>query len=111
MSSNGVIYSDYTLMTVARDPQSQRYYYKTYDDQTIRMVDLKAFDLNAKTIRQVSTKSEQPVVNMSEKLKPARGRDQRLKPLTSRWRARRMPGRPAVHHERTAFVSGGHPGV
>jgi choloylglycine hydrolase len=66
----GVIYSDYTLMTVARDPQGQRYYYKTYDDQTIRMVDLKTFDLNAKTILQVSTKSEQPVVNMSAKLKP-----------------------------------------
>jgi hypothetical protein len=66
-----VIHSDYTLMTVARDPQNQRYYYKTYDDQTIRMVDLKAFDLAAKTIRQVSTKSEQPVVDMSTKLKPA----------------------------------------
>ncbi len=68
---NGVVYSDYTQMTVARDPQSLRYYYKTYDDQTIRMVDLKALDLNAKTIRQFSTKSEQPVVNMTEKLKPA----------------------------------------
>lgn len=66
----GVVYSDYTQMTVARDPQSLRYYYKTYDDQTIRMVDLKTFDLNAKTIRQVSTKSEQPVVNMSATLKP-----------------------------------------
>lgn len=65
----GVIYSDYTLMTVARDPQSQRYFYKTYDDQTIRVVDLKAFDLNARAILQVSTKSEQPVVNMSAKLK------------------------------------------
>ena len=68
---NGVVYSDYTQMTVARDPQGQRYFYKTYDDQTIRMVDLKALDLNAKTIRQFSTKSEQPVVNMTEKLKPA----------------------------------------
>ncbi|MGD9924569.1 MAG: linear amide C-N hydrolase [Pseudorhodoplanes sp.] len=66
----GAVYSDYTQMTVARDPQSQRYYYKTYDDQTIRMVDLKAFDLNAKTIRQISTRSEQPVVDMSAKLKP-----------------------------------------
>lgn len=66
----GVVYSDYTQMTVARDPQAQRYYYKTYDDQTIRMVDLKAFDLNAKTIVQISTKGQQPVVDMSAKLKP-----------------------------------------
>ncbi len=70
---NGVVYSDYTQMTVARDPQAQRYYYKTYDDQTIRMVDLKALDLDAKTIRQLSTKSEQPVVNMSGKLKQDQG--------------------------------------
>jgi choloylglycine hydrolase len=70
---NGVVYSDYTQMTVARDPQAQRYYYKTYDDQTIRMVDLKALDLDAKTIRQFSTKSEQPVVNMSGKLKQDQG--------------------------------------
>jgi choloylglycine hydrolase len=67
--SDGVIHSDYTLMTVARDPLSQRYYYKTYDDQTIRMVDLKAFDLGAKAIRQISTKSDQPIVDMSAKLK------------------------------------------
>ena len=62
--------ADYTILTTAKDPQSLRYYYKTYDDQTIRMVDLKAFDLNAKTIVQISTKGEQPVVDMSAKLKP-----------------------------------------
>ncbi len=35
------IASDYTQMTGARDPKALRYYWKTYDDQTIRMVDLK----------------------------------------------------------------------
>ena len=41
----GVMHTDYTMVTTARDPQSLRYYYKTYDDQTIRMVDLTKFDL------------------------------------------------------------------
>jgi choloylglycine hydrolase len=67
--SEGVIHSDYTMLTTARDPQSQRYYYKSYDDQTIRMIDLKEFDLSAKNIRLLSTKSQQPFINMSNQVK------------------------------------------
>ncbi|GAB4234127.1 MAG: choloylglycine hydrolase family protein [Chlamydiales bacterium] len=66
---DGVIHSDYTMLTVARDPQSLKYYYKTYDDQTIRYVDLSQFDLNAKQIKFLSTKSSQPLVNMTEMLR------------------------------------------
>ncbi len=65
---NGVIHSDYTMLTVARDPQNMRFYYKTYDDQTIRMVDLSRFDLRARTIKKISTRSDQPIVDMSRKL-------------------------------------------
>ena len=65
----GVIHSDYTMLTVARDPKHFRFYYKTYDDQTIRMVDLSKFDLNAKPIKKISTESEQPIVDMTDKLK------------------------------------------
>lgn len=67
---NGVTYSDYTMMTCVRDPQALQYYFKTYDDQTIRMVDLKTFDLDAKTIKTLSTKGSQPVENVSSDLKP-----------------------------------------
>lgn len=66
--SNGVTNTDYTLLTMARDPQNLRYYYKSYDDQTIRMVQLNSFDLNAKTIKVLNTKGSQPVVDMSDKL-------------------------------------------
>lgn len=66
--TNGVTHTDYTLLTMARDPQNLRYYYKSYDDQTIRMVQLNRFDLNAKTVKLLNTKSEQPVVDMSDKL-------------------------------------------
>ncbi len=66
---NGVIHTDFTMLTVARDPKNLRYYYRTYDDQTIRMVDLKKFDPNAKGIKRLGTKSDQPIVDMSRALK------------------------------------------
>ena len=66
---DGVIHSDYTMLTVARDSKNMRYFYRTYDDQTIRMVDLMKFDPEAKVIRKITTRSEQPVVEMTAKLK------------------------------------------
>lgn len=65
---DGVVHSDYTQLTVARDPQNQRYYYKSYADQTMRMVDMKQLDLNGKEIKLLSTRSEQPIVDMTGKL-------------------------------------------
>lgn len=66
----GVIHSDYTQCTVARDPQNLRYYYKTYDDQTIRMVDLRKFDLNAKEVKKLNTMgTKQSIVDMSAEAK------------------------------------------
>lgn len=50
-----VIYSDFTMITCARDPQSLKYYFKTYNDQNIRFVDLTKFDLNAKTLKTFKT--------------------------------------------------------
>ena len=66
---DGVIYSDYTMLTVARDSKNLRYYFHTYDDQTIRMIDLTKFDLNAKSIKKINTKSTQPIVDVTDKLK------------------------------------------
>ena len=66
-SEDGKTYADMTMFTVMRDPQNLRMYYKTYDDQTIRMVDLNRFDLDAKEVKKLSTKSDQPVVDMSGK--------------------------------------------
>lgn len=62
----GVVYSDYTQFTAVRDPQNLRYYYKSYDDQTIRMVDLHKFDLDAKQVRTLNPMgSQQSIVDMS----------------------------------------------
>jgi choloylglycine hydrolase len=64
----GGVHADETLFTVMRDPQNLRMYYKSYSDQTIRMVDLNRFDLNAKDVMKLPTASDtQPVVDMSGK--------------------------------------------
>jgi choloylglycine hydrolase len=49
--SNGKIFTDSTLLTCVRDPKNLKYYFKSYEDQTIKVVDLSKFDLNAKAIR------------------------------------------------------------
>jgi len=59
--------TDQTLLTVMRDPQGLRYYYKTYDDQTVRVVDLNKFDLDAKEVRKLPTAGKQTVIDMSAK--------------------------------------------
>jgi len=68
-----------TLMfTVARDPQNLRYYWKTYDDQTIRMIDMRALRLGdpglaigrVPQVRLLGTTTTQPIVDMSKQLAP-----------------------------------------
>jgi choloylglycine hydrolase len=66
---NGVIYSDSTQMTCARDPSTLKFYFRTFADQTIRMVDLKQFDLNSKSLYQASTVATEPFVDVSKTLK------------------------------------------
>jgi choloylglycine hydrolase len=68
-SKNGVVYSDYTLITVVHDPIRLHYYFKTYEDQTIKMVNLKAFNPNALDIKIINTMSQQSYVDISDKLK------------------------------------------
>jgi choloylglycine hydrolase len=66
----GVIYSDYTMITCARDPQSLKYYYKTYEDQNIKMIDLKKFNLNATSIKHASTADSQSIQDISLEFEP-----------------------------------------
>lgn len=62
---DGVIHTDYTQLTAARDPQALRYYWKSYEDQTIRMIDMTALDLDGDRILSVSTAGEQPVLDVT----------------------------------------------
>ena len=64
----GGVHADQTIFTVMRDPQALRMYYKSFEDQTIRMVDLNRFDLDAKEVMRLPTATDtQPVVDMSGK--------------------------------------------
>lgn len=66
---NGVVHTDYTMITCARDPQALKYYFRTYEDQTIKVVDLKKFDLDAKEVKRAATNGTQPIVDISASLK------------------------------------------
>jgi choloylglycine hydrolase len=61
--------ADYTQWTTAADLKNLRYYYRTFDDSRIRMVDLKALDLDAKEIRTISMQGTEQIEDVSEKAK------------------------------------------
>lgn len=66
---DGVVHSDYTLVTVIHDPNKLKYYFRTYEDQTIKMVDLNLFDKQAKQIKGAKTNGRQAYVDISNELK------------------------------------------
>jgi len=67
---NGVIHTDATIFTVTRDPQTLKYYFRSYEDQSIRMVDLSKFDFNAKDVKKAATTDfSQPVIDFTSNLK------------------------------------------
>ena len=57
--------SDYTLWTSAADLKNLRYYFRTFDNSRIRMVDMKSLDLDAKEIRTISMKGEEEIQDVS----------------------------------------------
>ena len=67
----GKIYADYTQLTCARDPQELKFYYKTYENQTVSVFNLKDFDAKSKDILIINTASEEQIFdNVTNKLKP-----------------------------------------
>lgn len=57
---------EYTLATVVRDPQNLKYYFKTFDDQNIKAVNLNSFDMNAKKIKKFIMSGKQGVMDISK---------------------------------------------
>lgn len=58
-----------TLATIVRDLQNLKYYFRTYKNQNIQMVDLKAFDFNAKEIKTFAMNSQQTVTDISKSVR------------------------------------------
>ena len=50
---NGVTHIERTQATSVRDPQSLKYYFRTYEDQTIKSVDLNSFDPSSKKLKYI----------------------------------------------------------
>lgn len=53
--NHNTILTDYTMITTVHDPINLKYYFKTYEDQIIKAVDLNTFDKSAKEIKQINT--------------------------------------------------------
>ncbi|MGB6976146.1 MAG: choloylglycine hydrolase family protein [Gammaproteobacteria bacterium] len=62
---NGKIQPDYTMITAVKNPQNLGYYFKTYNNQNIRVVYLKSFDLNAKDLKTINTDDPQEIKDIS----------------------------------------------
>lgn len=62
---NNRINAEFTLATTVKDPQNLKYYFRIFEDQTIKMINLNAFDLNAKQIKTISMNGAQPIVDVS----------------------------------------------
>ncbi len=57
--------ADYTLWTSCADLKNLRYYYRTYDSSRIRMVNLRAVDLDARESRTILMKGEEQIEDVS----------------------------------------------
>ncbi len=56
---------DYTLWTSASDLKNHRYYFRTYDNSRIRMVDIGALDLDAKQVKTISMQGDEDIEDVS----------------------------------------------
>lgn len=67
---NGKVSYDRTIATTVKDSKNLNYFYRTYDDQTIRMVSLKKFDPDSKQIASINMSGTQQIADMSSTAKP-----------------------------------------
>ncbi len=58
---HGNILADYTIWTAASDLKSKRYYFRTYENSQIRMVDLMKMNLDAKDMVKISMKGGESI--------------------------------------------------
>jgi choloylglycine hydrolase len=61
--------ADYTLWTGASDLKNLRYYFRTFENSRIRMIDLKKVDFDAKEIKSISMAGKEDIEDMSSQAK------------------------------------------
>ena len=57
--------ADYTLWTSAADLKNLRYYFRTFDNSRIRMIDLKSVDLDAKNLKTITIGGEEQIEDVT----------------------------------------------
>ena len=62
---HGNIHADYTLWTSANDLKAKRFYFRTYDNSEIRMVDLTKMDLDGKDVVTISMKGGEDIKSVT----------------------------------------------
>lgn len=63
-------YLEYTRWTTVANLKTRRYYFKSYCDQDVRMVDLTKIDPNEKHILWIAINNKQPITNVTNQLQP-----------------------------------------
>ncbi len=58
---HGNILADYTIWTAASDLKAKQYFFRTYENSQIRMVDLMKMNLDAKDIVTISIKGDEVI--------------------------------------------------
>jgi len=62
---HGNILADYTIWTSASDLKAKRFYFRTYENSQIRMVNLMKLNLDAKDITKISMKGEEAIQSLN----------------------------------------------
>ena len=62
---HGNILADYTLWTSASDLKAKQFFFRTYADSRIRMVDLNKMDPEAKEIKKISMKGDEEIQELT----------------------------------------------
>ena len=63
--AHGNVLADYTLWTSANDLKAKRFYFRTYENSQIRMVDLMKMKLDAKDITKISMKGAESIRSLT----------------------------------------------
>lgn len=61
-----VIHPEYTMITTVKDTSALKYYYKTFQDQTIRMINFEEIDKNATKLKTIEMNQSQTIIDMSK---------------------------------------------
>lgn len=65
--AHGNILADYTIWTSANDLKAKRFYFRTYEDSHIRMVDLMRMNVDAKDITKISMNGAESITSLNPK--------------------------------------------